>query len=420
MARSFRLYEKKRGNRWTGSKRFGTLGEGLFFGASFLLGCCGLVVLLGSLVIPEWRVNHAFVETSCTVLKKRASEALIQYQVGGQTWVVWTPAQGAEAAPEPEKQQALSRFAEGGRYPCWYDPSDPQVAVLQRGYTWWLWLALSVPTSLILIGGGGVVYTVLTLGTSAERRAARLKPAEQPDRAETGDQSPHAFPYVPAAAPITDSPGTTLAFRLPMAGSPAWTLGLWLAACLLWNGIVVLFGAVAITGLWEGNPDWLSIAFLIPFVLIGIGLVVVFLRQLVRAAAIGPTLLEISDQPLYPGHSYELFVSQTGRLRVNWLDVLLVCEEEATYRHGTNTRTETRRVFEQTVFRQQGFQVRPGEPLTARFAVQVPATAMHSFKAPHNEINWKLLVRGKIAGRPDLQRSFPVIVCPNGNRKDRP
>ena len=37
---------------------------------------------------------------------------------------------------------------------------------------------------------------------------------------------------------------------------------------------------------------------------------------------------------------------------------------------------------------------------------------MHSFKSDNNELNWSLVVDGKVAGWPDYQRSFPVIIYP--------
>jgi len=413
VARSFRLYEKKRGNRRTGSKRFGSLGEALFFAVFFLLGCAGMVFLLATRLIPEWRVNHAFIETTCTVIATDGGKTRIAYHVSGEP-VPRVATAGSTAIGEPDKAEGAGDFAQDGKYPCWYDPAYPQTVVLARGYTWWLWLTLSVPISLLLIGGGGLVYTVVSLGKSVERRAARVKRSGPRDSSEETEVAQPAFPHVPPAGRITDSPGTELAYRLPMAGSPAWTLGLWLTACLLWNGIVSLFAVVAVNSLWAGAPDWVLIVFLIPFLAIGIGLIVVFVRQLVLATAIGPTLLEISEQPLYPGRTCDLFLSQTGRLRIHWLEVLLACDEEATYRHGTNTRTENHRVYQQSVFRRERLEVQQGMAFTARFAAEVPPGAMHSFKSGHNEINWKFVVRGRVAGWPDFQRAFPVIVRPNG------
>jgi hypothetical protein len=414
VARSFRLYEKKRGNRWTGSKRFGSLGEALFFAVFFLLGCAGLVFLLATQLIPEWRVNHAFVETACRVVEKDPRRARVEYSVGGALLQSWAAKTGSTTAIGTDRADGPGDLAEGSEHVCWYDPADPETVVLARGYTWWLWLTLSVPVSFLLIGGGGLVYTVVSLGKSVERRAASVKRSGRRESPEETESAAAAFPYVPSADQIADSPGTELAFRLPMAGSPAWTLGLWLAACLLWNGIVSLFAVVAVNGLWAGDPDWVLIVFLIPFLAIGIGLVVVFVRQLVLATAIGPTLLEISEQPLCPGRSFDLNLSQTGGLRIHWLEVLLACDEEATYRHGTNTRTESHRVYQQSVFRREQFDVQHGMPFTARFAAEVPAGAMHSFKSGHNEIHWKFVVRGRVAGWPGFQRAFPVIVRPNG------
>jgi hypothetical protein len=133
-------------------------------------------------------------------------------------------------------------------------------------------------------------------------------------------------------------------------------------------------------------------------------------------AGIGPTLVEISDHPLVPGGQYRLFLSQTGRGKINLLDAALVCEEHATYRQGTDTRTETRRVYQQELVRGENFEVRQGVPFEKECEFTVPPRAMHSFKAEHNAIQWKVLVQGDIAGWPEYKRSFPVIIRP-GNAK---
>ena len=49
---------------------------------------------------------------------------------------------------------------------------------------------------------------------------------------------------------------------------------------------------------------------------------------------------------------------------------------------------------------------------------------MHSFRASHNQVQWKLIVRGEIVGWHGFQRSFPVVVRPlpvaHGRREDGP
>ena len=40
---------------------------------------------------------------------------------------------------------------------------------------------------------------------------------------------------------------------------------------------------------------------------------------------------------------------------------------------------------------------------------------MHSFRASHNQIQWKLIVRGEVVGWHAFQRSFPVVVRPSAS-----
>jgi hypothetical protein len=120
---------------------------------------------------------------------------------------------------------------------------------------------------------------------------------------------------------------------------------------------------------------------------------------------------------LLPGHEYEVFLSQAGRLKMNVLELLLVCDERATFLQGTNTRTEVRRVHQVPLHRDEEFEIVPGEPFATRLKFQVPPLAMHSFKAPHNEVFWRMIVRGNVQGWPDFERHFPLVVHPPHERE---
>src|SRR5208282_740271 len=98
------------------------------------------------------------------------------------------------------------------------------------------------------------------------------------------------------------------------------------------------------------TPDWLMTWFILPFLVVGIALVAVFVRLLRQTAAIGPTLVEISGHPLLPGNQYRFFLSQSGNLTLKTIEVSLICEEEAVFRQGTNARTESREVFRQSLY----------------------------------------------------------------------
>ena len=192
-----------------------------------------------------------------------------------------------------------------------------------------------------------------------------------------------------------------------------------LAFCIAWNGIVAAFVTMAVRSYFTGKPDWLLTLFTVPFAAIGVWAIVVLVRQLLVATGIGPTLVEISDHPLSPGGQYRLFLSQSGWLTVNRLRVLLVCEEVATYRQGTDTRTETREVFRKELFRRDNFEIRGGMPFECDIDLTLHDGAMHSFAANHNEIAWTLVVEGDAAGWPEYKRAFPVIVRPATGEPNR-
>ena len=430
MVRSFRVYEKKRGHRRTGSRKLAGFGEVMLFAVLFVLGCTFLYTFLDAWFLPTWRANHRFIEHVCTVRDKRLAEQTsgkqvlyrpeinIEYRLGTTAYTTW-----AYSLPNPftagqtDKQAALARFQVDREYPCWYNPADPREVVVVRGYLWWTSLWLIVPTTFIVLGGGGLTLSLLHFGTSAERRASLVHKAGKIEifdrpRIPQGD-----FPFVPDAGDVTDSPGTTLAYRLPIRTSPAWFL-FWLGAgCVLWNLLVAMFVSAAVNSVAAGNVNWGPALGLAPFVVIGLWLVGYFIYRLLLASGIGPTLLEISAHPLLPGQAYEAFVSQSGRLRLKSFDVLLVSEEEAAYRQGTDLRVEKRRVLETTLLHQENQEIHRGFPYEVRVPLLVPAKAMHSFKAAHNEIAWKLVVIGQPAGWPAYQREFPLIVhpAPGGN-----
>ena len=435
MARGFRYYGKKRGHRRTGSPTWGRVGEAVGFAVLFLAGCGWTVKMFSDDVLPDWKANHEFVETSCKVIDKRIGEKdfhedgvlyrpeiKIEYEVDGEHYLDWRydiwwhyDIRRTYSSGRQNAQAVLDGFEvfspeRDNRYPCWYDPTNPSVVVLVRDFRWLAWLLFTVPVSFVIIGAGGLIYTLLHWGKSAERRSAIRRRAVDRNLLRTDDRR---FPFVPRGTDMTNSPGTKLKYRLPMAGSPGWALFGTLAFCVIWNGIVIVFVVLAVKGILPTKPDWLLPILIIPSALIGVGAIVVFIRKMLATAGIGPTLVEISEHPLIPGGQYSVFVSQSGRLTVNSLRISLVCEEAATYRQGTNTRTETREVSRQELFCRESFEIQSGLPLEIGFGLNLPEGAMHSFSSDHNEIDWTLAVEADMAGWPPYKRAFPVIIRPS-------
>jgi hypothetical protein len=341
VARLFRLWEKKRGQRRTGSPLLGGLGEVLFSGALFVLGIASLTSVLAARVFP----------------------------LG-------------------------------------------QQAPLTPGFGFWVVVLMSA--SLVVIGGVGVIYSVLQVGTSRERRAAIGRRAEQMDLLHEAPDQREDFPTVPHDVNLTNSPGTTLAFRLPTTHNSAWRLAASTVFALLWNGIATILISLAATRLGAGHPDWLLSLAALVFAAVGIWAIYYFIQQMQSHTGIGPTLVEISAHPLYPGHSYQVFVSQPGRLAVSRLELAVVCEEEATYHQGTDVRTERQAIYEESLFVKEAFQIEPRAAFEHSCELQIPAGAMHSFQSTHSAVNWKLVVRMEAASWPRCERSFPIVVHPSG------
>ncbi len=431
MPRRLRIYEKKRGNRRTGSGKLAMAGEVVFFAILLFVGAGVLVGLVRGIVLPEWRVNHEFVENTCIVLDKRIAvsegqenrlyrpEVKIRYDVNGKSFTAWTydiatasDAANSYSGEQDEMLAMLDRFARGETCRCWYDPTEPKAVVLVRGYRWWVWAVLAVPLLFLLIGAGGLVYGLFRWNTSAERRAEISRRTEGRELLGGKGRDAPQYPTVPEGSDITNSPGTTLRYRLPIGTSPGWALFGTLLACVGWNGVVGVFVVMAINGHVAGDPDWIMTFCLAPFVFAGVALIIALIRQLFLTTGVGPTQVELSDHPLHPGGEYEVFISQSGRLPLDSLDVQLRCEEQATYREGTNTRTESRGVFTERIYRGEDLTVRRAMPFQATCRLIVPDGAMHSFKSEHNSVTWRLVVDGRIAGWPNYHRDYPLIVFP--------
>ncbi|HVA48467.1 MAG TPA: DUF3592 domain-containing protein [Pirellulales bacterium] len=419
-----RFYGKKRGRRHTGSNVVRSFGSGCFCAVSLGIGLAALFYFFAALTVPELRVNRDFVEHRARLIDKRLEEQpardgplyaprfRLQFTVQGRRFSPWAPYDVTDlhTRDRHRSEQLLAEFQTGQDYACWYDPQNPERVVLARGYSWFAWLMLVVPVPFIAVGAGGLSFLIWSWGKSAERRAVLAQETARREQIELTGQEP-PFPSVPSPGDVTDSPGTTLAFRLP-SGEPGWNLAGLLLLSIVWNGVVAAFLWMAVDGYRRGSPDWLLALLVAPLAVGGAGLVALFLRQLLVAGSVGPTIVEISEHPLYPGGTFELFIDQSGKLTVKRLRVVLVCEEEATYRQGTDARTATRRVYEHEIYCREA-SPEPHEPgLRLRTSMEIPACAMHSFRSEHNKVCWKLVVSGEVARRGDFERSFLLHVYP--------
>jgi len=287
-------------------------------------------------------------------------------------------------------------------------------------YGGWTWLAIVIPLALIGYGATNLILLLWQSAASSERRAAAVQKATGWELPGAQSDSAHpTLPTVPAIGAVTDSPGVRLAFRLPTDAASGWVSFTMAAVCLVWNTLVAVFMVQLIRGHLEGRPNWLLTWVMVPFVLAGLWTLFALGRQVLLSMAIGPTCVEVSHHPLFAGCTFRGFVSQTGRLNVRWFQVQLLCEEQAIYQQGTDTRRATHRVYRATAYSQRKFDIVPHQAFQAEFDFTVPNSAMHSFVANHNAVIWALVVRGRVRRWGDFERRFPIYVYPIGIAGER-
>jgi hypothetical protein len=279
---------------------------------------------------------------------------------------------------------------------------------------WWLWLVVGIPLALVGYGVTGLILLLWQNAASSERRSAAVRKATDWEipvgQAKSGRFS---LPTVPPVSAVTDSPGVRLAYRLPIDAASGWVSFTMAAVCLVWNTLVAIFVYQVIQQHIDARPNrWLLTWLMVPFVLAGGWTLVALARQMLLEIVIGTTRVEVSHHPFYPGGTFQGFVSQTGRLHVRWFQVQLVCEEQAIYQQGTDTRRAASRVYRATAFSQRKFDITPQQAFEAVFDLTIPETAMHSFVSGHNAVIWTIVVRGRMSRWGDFERRFPIYVFP--------
>ena len=419
-----RFFGKKRGEHNMRSDMVGGAWWAVFSLLFLVSGAVMLWTFVSTLAIPEWRANNDYREATCRVLEKQLQErvteeggkiyrpeVLAAYEAQGNRYQQWTFDAAQMFTSGRERNQALlDRFEVNHDYPCWYDPLDPARVVVVRGYSWHVWLFIVLPVPFLAIGGGGLVYAWLNWGKSTERRAALAE-----GRSQVADDGTLAmrqeFPYVPGHGDSVDSAGTLLKYRLPTQAM-GWSLMGLTIATIVWLGVTSAFVVAAVRSAQAGAGDWFSAVFALLCLTIG-GVAVFQIVQRVRATTgVGLTVIEIDQYPLRTGGIYKIYLSQSGRLKLDRLRIMLACEEEAQFRQGTNLRVETLRVHESCIYSQEQFELTPGQPLEVRTTIEIPATAMHSFDGEHNKVEWRLIVEGNVTSRPQFCRYYSLIVRP--------
>ena len=306
---------------------------------------------------------------------------------------------------------------------CYVNPARPERAVLERDFTWDNLLGL-FPLLFVVVGLGGIIWACRSfLGRrtpdkfakrdqfperaypttpdarfGAERYGHRESIFDDDDSDDEDDEGDEFLPQRGVPGPVTLRPESSrLASFLVV-----------LFFGTFWNGITSIFVVQTAADFARGNPRWLMMLLLTPFVLIGVLLIVGIFHTFLSLFNPRPEIT-LSSGDLSLGDEVELrwrFIGSTRSIRN--LQIRLKGIEKAVYRRGTSTHTDTH-TFADILIVETDDPMRIAE---GSEILKLPSDTMHSFTANHNEINWALSVVGSIAFWPDIKDTFPIVIHP--------
>ena len=358
----------------------------MFFALFVMVGLLALIPFAMQ-AVRDYRIARVYEQTECEIVSHRMvdtttffrwsggsrtedrhshPEFTFKYRAGGQVRIAsgLDNHDGVMADFEDWRY-----FADGGTYPCWYDPADPDKAVLLRKTEWKFYLGALIPAFFILIGGN---LMRLALRTKPDYgRGARWR-------------------------------GLRLRYRLAPTLSHQRLTG-----CLL-SIIIVL--ALALIGIWSAPWDTRTTQILSPMfylfaIVAGIeGFIMYHFIRAVRAVGAPEPEVEIDDEPLLPAQTTAINILQRGPLKARSYKVLLVCEEVS---------SDTRTPVKTTIIEHDDLEIRDGGDASARtFTANftVPAKAKPSSRELQFIRTWNIRVQRKLDAKTELQTDFPFRV----------
>ena len=116
-------------------------------------------------VLPDQITKLNFQVTNCQILSKKLSTSpgmveeyradyLISYIVGAIQYNRWVAANGLDDSYDLEKErqdELYNRFKVGATYNCWYDPKNPEIAILVSRHNWLGILPILIPLTIVIV-----------------------------------------------------------------------------------------------------------------------------------------------------------------------------------------------------------------------------------------------------------------------------
>jgi hypothetical protein len=370
-----------------------------FFAVFALAGAAGMYFLL---IRPALKMLDArdWNAVPCTVISSRVKshssddgttysvDILYSYEIHGREFRANRyNFVGGSSSGYDGKAKVVAQYPPGASSICYVNPEDVNDAVLHRGFTPVMWFGL-LPGLFLAIGVAGMCGK---LGTFGARSAPALSPA---------------------------APGEGAVMLKPKASPFAKFLG-GLFFSLFWNGIVSVF-VVHVIGMWRtgrgGGEKWFLTLFLIPFVLIGIGLVFFTIHSF--WGLFSPRVrLRLAQASVGLGESVELSWEFTGRTdKIRDLHLQLEGRHESDEGSGKNRRTKTDVFYKADIAHLTNTNdIRAGSVLCS-----IPGDHAASDSEGSQRVTWVIRLKATIEFGADLNDEYPIHVVPIAKTVDVP
>ncbi|MEW4488577.1 DUF3592 domain-containing protein [Thalassoglobus sp. JC818] len=380
--------------------------------------------VMETLSAPKW------VETPCVIHRSEVVQAIddpedgqdsleieFEYNFEGQQYqsdqFSFSPTSNLSAV---EIREISEKYAVGTEQTCFVDPDDPATAVLRAESPEITWMGLF---GLVFV----VIGLTLAIGTFvASNRKSEIEksdpfadpPARRTfdvaDRSELrsglarSEEKPGQSEY--DEEDLFEEPGP---ITLKAESHPLMLFFVLLVFGIVWNGIVFMIAS-------ERFDDWANLKFkgfedlfLMPFLIVGIGVLLGAIYAFM--ASLNPRPVVVLSRQLIPlgGFATANWHFEGGFGSVRKLTLSLIGTEEAVYRRGTDTHTDTNEFYREVLFETDS----PSEISSGETEVAVPTDTMHTFKSSNNKIVWVIKLHGEIGLWPDVQMKFPIRVVPH-------
>jgi hypothetical protein len=177
---------------------------------------------------------------------------------------------------------------------------------------------------------------------------------------------------------------------------------------LFWLGFSLVWTYMA----WRGGGGAMAL-FGVPFILIGLLLILGAMWRSIAGVKIAPPVVSVSNPNPSLGETIRVRWELRFRTKTSLQDgrVELLFRESASYTQGTDRRTDTHESVKEFYELPIG-EMGEGKELQGQTDFIIPVDGMHSFEAENNRLEWLLRVRLNAMEWPDVTDEFQLNVQP--------